>query len=738
MGKNADVEYILRANDEHVEGDLKEANKKVEKYASDSADKTVEIEEKKTAEIKKENAKVARSAENSADEVSEAWKEAGQDSAKAMEKFSDSGKEAADKVEDSFGDIDYENIFSSFKASASDSFKSAVSSAVPFGDKLVEITNSIPGLNSKIIGIGTAFAAVAAVGVGSAVDMDGAMNQFIASTGKSKEEAERYQGVLEKIYANNYGDDFEDIANSMSLVTKNMGEMDDSKLQEVTESAYALRDVFGYDIQETTRAANALMQNFGLTGEEAMNYIANGAQNGLDYSGELLDSISEYSVQFEKVGFSADDMFKIMEAGAENGAWNIDKMGDAIKEFSIRAVDGSETTRSGFNRLGLDADAMAEKFAAGGETAREAFDQTIEVLANMEDPIEQNAAGVELFGTMWEDLGTDAVTALADIEDGVYGTTDAMNEMKDIKYDDLGSMFEGLKRSVELLILPLGEALMPILNTLINVVLPVITDLITPLIDLVFQFITPIIDLINAAITPLIDIFISLMEKALKPLIALIENVLLPIFTGVFGSVLSTVTDIIGRIKDIFSGILSFIKNVFKGDWKAAWEDVKGIFGNIWEGMKSLFKAPINWIIDGINKFIGGLNKIKVPDWVPGVGGKGFNIKKIPRLKVGIDYVPSDFFPAFLDEGEMVLTKQQATDIRTMGGIENILSMNRYKDVIQSVPFAMPSVSTGNESKEYVFNTTVELDGRQLAKGTSRYMDEELATIAAAKKRGGI
>ena len=151
---------------------------------------------------------------------------------------------------------------------------------------------------------------------------------------------------MEAVYKNNYGDSFEDIGDAISQV-KNLGEMDEASLQNVTESAFALRDTFEYDISESTRAAKALMDNFGISGEEAMNLIASGAQNGLDYSGELLDSISEYSVQFEKVGLDADDMFANLSKGAESGAFNLDKVGDAVKEMAIRVVDGSDTTRQG-------------------------------------------------------------------------------------------------------------------------------------------------------------------------------------------------------------------------------------------------------------------------------------------------------------------------------------------------------------------------------------------------------
>lgn len=245
-----------------------------------------------------------------------------------------------------------------------------------------------------ILAAGTAIAGVSVAAVKSANDIDQAMNQYIASTGKSTEETERYKKVMEDIYTNNYGDSFEDIGEAMASITQNLGDLDDTSLQTVTESAFALRDTFGYEIPESTRAAKAMMDNFGTSGEEAMNLIAAGAQNGLDYSGELLDSISEYSVQFAKVGLDADDMFKVFQKGAESGAFNLDKVGDAVKEFSIRAIDGSDTTVDGFKRIGLNADEMAAKFSAGGDTAKQAFQETIAALASMENPLEQNTAAL--------------------------------------------------------------------------------------------------------------------------------------------------------------------------------------------------------------------------------------------------------------------------------------------------------------------------------------------------------
>lgn len=80
-------------------------------------------------------------------------------------------------------------------------------------------------------------------------------------------------------------------------------------------------------LQTSTGATKAMMDNFGISAEQAYSLMAQGAQNGLDYSGELIDNINEYSVQFAKVGLNAEDMFNIFQSGADSGAWNLDKVG---------------------------------------------------------------------------------------------------------------------------------------------------------------------------------------------------------------------------------------------------------------------------------------------------------------------------------------------------------------------------------------------------------------------------
>ena len=146
-----------------------------------------------------------------------------------------------------------------------------------------------------------------------------------------------------------------------------------------------------------------------------------------------------------------------------------------------------------------------------------------------------------------------------------------------------------------------------------------------------------------------------LFDKLLPPLQKAFSGVA-EIVGGVFKNAFDGIKKVFENVKGVFSGIIDFVKNVFTGNWRGAWDAVVKIFSNIFEGIKNAFKVPINWIIDGINVFIRGLNKLKIPDWVPGVGGLGLNIKELKRLRIGMEYVPYDEYPALLHKGERVLT----------------------------------------------------------------------------------
>lgn len=293
-------------------------------------------------------------------------------------------------------------------------------------------------------------------------DSQDAFQQFAAATGTASNEMGKYKDMINDVYKDNFGESINDVAEAMATVNQNMSYLDDSALQRCTEYAYTLSDTFGVDVAESTRAADSLIKNYGVSAREAFNLMTQGMQSGLNFSDELFDNIDEYSVQFKKLGLDAEDMFSVFANGAQNGAFNLNKIGDAVKEFSIRAIDGSDTTKQGFEALGMNADEMAQKFGAGGKTAKEAFNEVIEGLASMDDPVAQSAAGVNLFGTMWEDLGPQVITSMSTASDAIDKSRESVEGLVNVKYDTLSGALGGLWRTIQVDVLqPIGNQLIP-------------------------------------------------------------------------------------------------------------------------------------------------------------------------------------------------------------------------------------------------------------------------------------
>ncbi len=210
-------------------------------------------------------------------------------------------------------------------------------------------------------------------------------------------------------------------------------------------------------------------------------------------------------------------------------------------------------------------------------------------------------------------------------------------------------------------IMQIVELILPLLLALIQPLLPLlqpILQLLQPFIDVLMALLVPLIDLINMILPPVIQLLTTIINAILPPLQGAL-NITAKILTNTFGRAFSALQPIMAGLKQYLSGIITFITGVFTGNWRKAWQGVKDIFSGIISTITGIFKAPINFIIDGINTFIKGLNKIKIPDWVPGVGGKGLNITLLKKLRVGMDYVPYDEMPALLHKGERVLTADE-------------------------------------------------------------------------------
>lgn len=425
--------------------------------------------------------------------------------------------------------------------------------------------------------VGTAAIAMGVKGVKSADDLKQALDGFMASTGTATENLGEYEDVLKSIYANNFGDSFDDVAESMAVVKQNMQDLNAADLQSVTENALTLRDTFGFETEESIRAVKMMMDQFGVSADDAYNLIAQGAQNGLNKNGDLLDSINEYSVHFNQLGIDAEGMFNALANGTAEGTFSVDKLGDTVKEFGIRCKDGSDSTAEGFDLIGLSADDMATKFSQGGETAQQAFQDTIAALAKMEDPIAQNTAGVDLFGTMWEDLGAEGVLALANLNGEISNSTDAMAQINEIKYDSFGEAVEGIKRQCETNILvPLGQNILPILNNFANwfatdgvTYIQGFSEIVLPIFEGVFSFIQTGIDFI------------------------------MPILSGLFDALLGGLTESEGTVSSVFESIKGMYYDIIQPLIDAITPAIQAILDNaqpIFEGIQEVFGVLVDYL----------------------------------------------------------------------------------------------------------------------------------------------
>jgi len=486
------------------------------------ASKKAWAEVKKTAEYS--SVMAAKEAAKASKQVQKSAEEAAQGTQGAADKAGDTIKqilgEIAQKADETYSDAGKKG------ENFADTLQKALSSSNPVID---EFSKKIKGALT-IAGITAGAAKIVQLGT----DYEKAMNQVAASTGTAGQELENLQTISSNIYSNNFGESMEDAAAGVSEVYKRTGLIDE-ELQKVTESAFLLKDTFGYEVAESTQAATQLMKVFGVTADEAYTLIAQGAQQGLDQNGDMLDTLNEYSVQFANLGYSAEDMFNMLKNGVDQGTWSVDKLGDAVKEMNIRLNDG--TADKALESLGLNAESVKIKLSEGGESAKNMQQQILTSLMAVEDEQERYVLGQTLMGTMWEDLGEDAVNALMNTSGEISKTKSTLEEMNAIKYDDIGNQLEQLKRTAETeIIVPLTKEFMPVIKE-------------------IFSFVSDNSESLVNIIKPISGILkgiFSIANAALKPITAILSPILNLVgkFTGAIGDIASALAGTTSTIED--------------------------------------------------------------------------------------------------------------------------------------------------------------------------------------------
>ena len=440
---------------------------------------------------------------------------------------------------------------------------------------------------------------------------------FRAQTGASAKEMEKFSDSIERVYSHNFGESMQDVAEAMAQVKQQTGEIDPSKLEKMTENGIALRDTFGFDLNESMRAVNMLMKQFGITSDQAFTLVVKGAQNGLDKNGDLLDTINEYSVHYKQQGYTADEFYNSLINGSASGTFSVDKLGDAMKEFGIRTKDTAKSTDEGFKLLGLNADQMRKDFAAGGDTAQEATQKVLKSLFSMDNQVKQNQAGVDLFGTMWEDLGVEGVKALMDVSGKAATTTDAMKQLNDVKYADVGSSIASIGRALQ------SEFLQPLVDQVTPAVanfakafvekIPAVKETISEVADKLQAWIPLFAGIGTAMATYFVVGKIQAFITAIKSGAAALK--LMKVAQLALNAVMSL--NPFGLIvAGIAAAVAAFVvlwnkSEGFRNFWIGLWDTVSSAFSAVWNGIVNFFTVTIpgafNSAKEAVSGFVSGV-----------------------------------------------------------------------------------------------------------------------------------
>lgn len=415
--------------------ELQQATKKLQEMeeATDSSEEETEQQRKTVAELTAALEKSEKNYKTAADRV-QTWEtnlvkaktetakanNALNENARAMENASGSAEDYADSLDEiqentdnvSEGAQGLTNVFS-------------------------EVTSRITPTTVGLAALGAALAKTAKESVEFASSAEKSTKKFQAAAGISTESMGKYQDAIKDLYSDDYGENIESVADAMAQIKQITGEIDPSNLKELTENATALEDIFDMDMQESVRGIDTLMKKFGLTSKQAYDYMAKGAQNGLDKTHELGDNIAEYGQLWSQAGFSAEEMFTILQNGLDAGAYNLDKVNDFVKEFTISLADG----RIGEN-LGSFSEGTADlfqKWQEGKATAKDVFYSVISDLKNATNEQEALTTASTVWSALGEDNAMAVITSLGDVNDAYKEVSGTMNDIKDIGYDTLES-----------------------------------------------------------------------------------------------------------------------------------------------------------------------------------------------------------------------------------------------------------------------------------------------------------
>lgn len=449
------------------------------------------------------------------------------------------------------------------------------------GGTMIEAADQLSGVGDKILDIGSK-------GLEAADDMQSATSKIKSYFNLTEEEAQGVGDVVKEVFEQGIGDSMDSVADAVITVKKNIKNLDNETLKSITGQAVTLDEKFGIDMNESMRGVNALITTFGMDAQTAMDFLARGTQNGLDKTNELGDNLAEYATLFEENGYSANEMFDILQAGLDGGAYNLDKVNDLVKEFGIRVSDGSIETA--VQNLGGNFQALFDTWKAGGGTNKELFQMLGQEISNMSSEQEKASAISQIFGSLGEDAGTKVIEAMTGVEGKYQDVAGAAQKMADDALTPTERL-EGNFRAVKDALAPIGEEILNFANT----ILPPLIELLQMVADWFTNLPGPVKTFI-VALGGIVGILITL-----APIIAGIIATI-----GILGPGITALAGPIGIAIAAIAAIIAIIMNWGSVvDWlKGIWEGLSGWLGGLWENIKTSASNAWNSLGDNISSTV--------------------------------------------------------------------------------------------------------------------------------------
>lgn len=494
---------------------------------------------------------------------------------------------------------------------------------------MMDAAEALSGVGDKIIEAGQksydAFA-----------DLEGTISRVNGYFGLTGDAAEQMGTVVENVFKTGVTDSLQEVGDAVIYVNNNLKDLDPSQLETITAQAITMESVFGSDMSETMRGVNALMVNFGLDAQTAMDYIVTGSQNGLDKTQELGDNLSEYSGKFSQAGYSAREYFQLLQNGLEGGAYNLDKVNDSINEVTTRLSDG--TIADAIGQFSTETQNTFKAWQEGGATQKEVINSIVSDIANCTNQQEQLTMASTAFGTMGEDANMSVVTSLTTLGDAYNNVSGAAQQMSDETTTPMQEMQAAIN-NMQIALAPLGAKLAELATQILPPIVSAITMLIDGFVNLpgpvqtfigILAGLVALLTTLAPIITAIVTVVGTLGTAVLGPLIGIIAGVAAAVTAviaviqnwgsiaewlgGVIDSIGAFIKDTWNAIKEAISSAMESVKNAIQTGWNAAQNVVstvlnaiKSTVSNVWNGIKSTITNLINGIQNTISNIWNGI-----------------------------------------------------------------------------------------------------------------------------------